>query len=635
MYYRPEVDGLRAIAVLPVILFHAGISAFSGGYLGVDVFFVISGYLITSIIVQGLESKQGFSLLHFYERRARRILPALGLTILLTLLLAPFVLMPEQIKDVGQSVFASTLFASNYFFYLEIDYFNPFASKAPLLHTWSLAVEEQFYVIFPVLLIILHRFRSGYTLPIVLIFTASLVAAIWTTQVNAQLSFYSIHTRAWELAVGAGLALHMRRLTDKGRITGGAANVIGVVSLGILVASLMMIPKDVAHPGVVTLIPVLATALLIRYAQPDTAAYKVLSSRSLVHIGLMSYGLYLYHNPLFSYVDVYFDYLGDETSRIKIALIPLVYIIALASLHLVERPALRGKKLNRSAVLATATGGIATVAAIGLGIHLMNGFQKPLTEYYQARGMTPLANAEKEKRKIEEVRKRFSPANASFDCNDGCRRYLVIGDSLAEDTFFALASSSQIGQFRFARMDDTCMSGMSSVREIELREPCMAPINEIGTLLREADVILIAAKWQEHTWRDGLDLADMLHNELGKPVVIFGSAMFTDLASFSVKAWRNGYSRGEKLNRALYRYQRWDRLRTNDKLRDATERTSQIGWISRHAFFCDRTRETCDLFNNEGLPLIWDNAHLTVTAYPMYAQYIERKLMESGIIDVS
>ena len=128
MKYRPEVDGLRAVAVLPVMLFHAGVPGFSGGFLGVDVFFVISGYLITTIIVSELQTTGRFNLAHFYERRARRILPALGVTILLTLALAPFVLVPGQIKDVGQSVFATALFLSNYFFYLEIDYFNPFAS---------------------------------------------------------------------------------------------------------------------------------------------------------------------------------------------------------------------------------------------------------------------------------------------------------------------------------------------------------------------------------------------------------------------------------------------------------------------------------------------------------------------------
>ena len=632
MQYRAEVDGLRAVAVLPVILFHAGISAFAGGYLGVDVFFVISGYLITTIIVDGLQSERGFSLLHFYERRVRRILPALALTILLTLAIAPFVLVPGQIKDVGQSVFATALFASNYFFYLEIDYFNPFAAQAPLLHTWSLAVEEQFYLLFPLLLMALHRTRVGYGWLIALVFVASFVAALVTVQSNPQLAFYSIHTRAWELAVGAGLGLWMRKLGAEDLRAGRPADLVSGAALVVLAISLMVVPKDAGHPGFVTLVPVFATALLIRYAQQGTLAHAILSHRIMVHIGLMSYGLYLYHNPLFSYVDVYFDYLGDGTTLYKLALIPLVYLMALASLHLVERPILRGTRVKRPFVLASAVAGIAAFAGAGLFIHVKNGFQSELTAFYQSRGMTLLADADKEQVLIEEIRAQHVPAAAPFDCAPGeCRRFLFIGDSLSEDSYLAMASNSEIGEFRRVYMDDECMGGIVSVREIETRAPCMSKTNDFGNLLREADVILIAAKWQESTWPDGIELARLLRKELDKPVVVFGSAMFTDLASFSVKAWRNGYASDAELDEALYRYQRWDRLRISDKLRDAVADAPEIGWVSRHAFFCDRDKEVCKLFDEAGRPLIWDNAHLTVWGYPLYARYVEARLAELGI----
>ena len=206
MKYRAEIDGLRALAVLPVILFHAGFEWFSGGFIGVDVFFVISGYLITTIIISEI-ADGNFSLINFYERRARRILPALVFTVLLTILMAPFILLPGQIKDLGQTLVSISTFLSNYFFYLELDYFNEFSSKNPLLHTWSLAVEEQFYIFFPILLILIFsKGQKAILTSLISIFMLSVFSANSLSSYDASLSFYSLHTRAWELMVGALVA---------------------------------------------------------------------------------------------------------------------------------------------------------------------------------------------------------------------------------------------------------------------------------------------------------------------------------------------------------------------------------------------------------------------------------------------
>ncbi len=205
--YRPEVDGLRALAVLPVILFHAGFSAFSGGFVGVDVFFVINGYLITGIILAEISGDR-FSIVSFYERRARRLLPALFVVMAVTLPFAWAWLLPSDMIDFGESLIAVATFCSNVLFWRESDYFSGDASLKPLLHTWSLAVEEQYYLLFPPLLLLLTRLRTQVmTCVLIIAALASLTMASWGTTHKPTAAFYLLPTRGWELLIGALLAI--------------------------------------------------------------------------------------------------------------------------------------------------------------------------------------------------------------------------------------------------------------------------------------------------------------------------------------------------------------------------------------------------------------------------------------------
>lgn len=208
MKYRPEIDGLRAVAVIPVIFFHAGVSAFNGGFVGVDVFFVISGYLITTIILSEME--QGtFSLINFYERRARRILPALFLVILVSLPFAWLWLIPSDMRDFSQSLVAVSTFSSNILFWRESGYWDAASEMKPLLHTWSLAVEEQYYVLFPLFLMLVWRFRKRWILAsFMLVAGISLATAQWGAYHQPSATFYLLLTRGWEPAIGAGIAFY-------------------------------------------------------------------------------------------------------------------------------------------------------------------------------------------------------------------------------------------------------------------------------------------------------------------------------------------------------------------------------------------------------------------------------------------
>ena len=217
MKYRSEIDGLRAFAVLPVLLFHAGVDFVSGGYLGVDIFFVISGYLITYILVTDL-SNGTFSLVNFYERRARRILPALFFVLFISTICSYLLLSPLQLRDYSQSLVAVVSFLSNVYFYLTSGYFSNAAEELPLLHTWSLAVEEQYYVLFPLLLAALWRSKTVLLFAISAIAIGSFLLALHLAESDSSANFYLLPSRGWELLVGAGAALWAKKHQNRDRI---------------------------------------------------------------------------------------------------------------------------------------------------------------------------------------------------------------------------------------------------------------------------------------------------------------------------------------------------------------------------------------------------------------------------------
>ena len=210
MKLRPEIDGLRAVAVVPVILFHAGVTQFSGGFVGVDIFFVVSGYLITSILIEDIETGR-FSISHFYERRARRILPALSFVVLVCLPFAWFLLLPDQLHDFSKSLIAVNLFLSNFYFWSESGYFDTSAEETPLLHTWSLAFEEQYYLLFPVLLLVFWRLgRQKVFWLIAALALSSLILSEWGWRKHPDANFYLLPSRAWELLSGSMAAFWVK-----------------------------------------------------------------------------------------------------------------------------------------------------------------------------------------------------------------------------------------------------------------------------------------------------------------------------------------------------------------------------------------------------------------------------------------
>ncbi|MRI34319.1 hypothetical protein EOPP23_15120 [Endozoicomonas sp. OPT23] len=366
MKYRAEIDGLRALAVVPVILFHAGFELFRGGFVGVDVFFVISGYLITTILIEDIENER-FSIVNFYERRARRILPALFLVMLVCIPFAWMWMLPTQMKDFSQSLVAVSLFASNILFWRESGYFNAAAEEKPLLHTWSLAVEEQYYVLFPIFLILAWRFGKNRVFWMIVVMAAiSLLLSEWGWRNEATANFYLAPTRAWELFAGSIAAFIVQK---KGVQKNNALSLLGLAAI---VFSIFFYDETIPFPSVYALVPVLGVVLLVLYADKETFAAKLLSTRAFVGVGLISYSAYLWHQPLFAFARL--RTLENPSLLLMSALCVLSLSLAYYSWLFIEKPFRNRQLIEGKKSLIISLFGLISFFGVGIIGHLSGGF---------------------------------------------------------------------------------------------------------------------------------------------------------------------------------------------------------------------------------------------------------------------
>ncbi len=361
--YRPDIDGIRAIAVTAVLLFHCGFATFSGGYIGVDIFFVISGYLITGHLAAEIAVSGRVSIGKFYERRIRRIVPALVVVLVITELAGAWLLLPSYLVRASKALAAAALSVSNVYLWQASNYFEPSSNFQPFLHTWSLSVEEQFYLFIPIVMGLTGKLVRGRWLllfgPLVL---GSFALSVYATTRGPTANFYLLPTRAWELGIGSLLATVplppiKRQLTS---------DLVSALALLLMVVPVFLYDDATAFPGLNALYPCLGSALLIYVGGATTTGFvtRLLSSRPFVAVGLISYSLYLVHWPLIALMR--FQTVAPLTNLQVVIVLSLSFVLATLCWRFVERPFRHATPfMTRARVLLGGGAALAGVAALG------------------------------------------------------------------------------------------------------------------------------------------------------------------------------------------------------------------------------------------------------------------------------
>lgn len=469
--YRPDIDGLRAIAVLSVVLFHFGIGGVSGGFVGVDIFFVISGFLITGIVHREIERGE-FTFSGFYERRIRRIFPALLVVLTLTLAIGFWLLLPSDLVYLGKSTLATILFSSNVFFWRNSGYFEQGSELNPLLHTWSLALEEQFYIGFPIFLLLVYRyfpkFLKYYVLALAFL---SLVLCIWMQSIRPSATFYLLPFRAWELLIGSFLVVGGLPLISRQWIR----EILAWVGLALIMASIFFIEAGSDFPGWKALFPVIGAAILIYSGSSGISSVgQILGMRPIVFFGLISYSLYLWHWPAL----VYIKFLGDLNITKFQAFFGLVLslILSIFTYYFVEIPFRRKRETftKNRLIVGTITIGIALIS-VSLAVTLRNGFSSRVSKEVNAIDRQASAQLKFE----STCHKNFDYAVSSPDCRLGYYNQVPSAVLWGDSHALAIAPAfdrafQQIGIASYLVSYDSCPPLFDLVLVGEYSESCSA-----------------------------------------------------------------------------------------------------------------------------------------------------------------
>jgi peptidoglycan/LPS O-acetylase OafA/YrhL len=635
--YRPEIDGMRTVAVLSVIVYHLKITIaeaklLPGGFLGVDLFFVLSGYLITGIILAELHETGRFGIRNFYMRRARRILPPLLLVMLAAIPVAWAILTPTQLESFGGSLVASLGFASNVFWYYEQGAYG--ASSAllnPFLHTWSLAIEEQYYLLFPLGLAFLHRKRPEWVGPaLVLGIVLSLAAAQILTMKKADLSFYSPTSRAWEMLAGSALAFAQTRTPQALKGLPGARMLASAGLVVLLVCIAITDLAATAHPGIATIPVILATCAMIWFADPRDPATRLMSSRPFVAIGKLSYSLYLWHFPIFAFGRlISIDAPGPADWAVWLI---LTFACTVAGYHLIEKP-FRFRLAARPFALAT---GAATAVAIAFsaGVYAGGGWPDRLSaraalfapssydnEALQTMSWSVL-DALAPQEKIDNWNAHGPSRNEAerlWFKDPDATHVLVIGNSHANDAFNALYLNADL----FAGMEFARFGLRGDIPQDQFQELLASPNFEA------ADVLAMAPAFNMEQLPAFRHAVKRLLGA-GKRIVLFDNiAEFHSVNNRPLFDWwvlsHDGALDVGAIN-ALGHARESQRPDEANAALHAFAAENGLTIYSRRALICDDAAASCALSTPEGYKTMYDYGHWTLEG----AKFFGARMAERG-----
>ena len=600
--YRPDVDGLRAVAIISVLLFHGGVSVLSGGYVGVDVFFVISGFVITTKLLEEIDEGK-FSVANFYTRRIRRILPALVAVILASSVAALVLFLPDAMDDFSQSVIATATFMSNMFFWKNSGYFDPDALNRPLLHTWSLAIEEQFYIIIPIALYLIVRYARRWAAAI---FAASAIASlalsIFVTDSAPTANFFVLPTRAWELLLGVLVAMApwtpipYRALRE----------LIALTAFGLIVLPVLTYTSATPFPGLAAFVPTFGTAVLIYLGKngQESGITSGLSLRPMVGVGLISYSLYLVHWPIIVFAR--YVILRDLAGWEILAAVAAAFVLACLSYRFIEGPFRRPRKpMERKRLFAATAAVLAGISAFGVAGVLTGGVSFLHPHFAQ---MEEAADSEPD---LWLSKRCFLISqDASAWAGDMCvrthgapRNALLWGDSFAAQYISGLIDHQKELTHNIVQYTVAGCPPVLSYRSFA-RPSCHefnARVFQVAERYH-VDTVILSARWDELRERGLAGLSDTIQQlrAKGYKVYVLGqSPMFT----FDVKLL--DYRRaGEEPTGDARWYLSFPREQ-NDALRAAS---AQADFIDPLPSFCDRN--LCAYKDPQGL-LFADYGHFS------------------------
>jgi peptidoglycan/LPS O-acetylase OafA/YrhL len=616
--YRADIDGLRALAVAIVVIFHAGVSPLRGGFIGVDIFFVISGYLITRQISTDLE-RGTFSILGFYERRIRRIVPALLFTIAVTLAIAPFVLFPSELMTSGITAIASILSVANLYLLTSAGYFAADSGTQPLIHMWSLGVEEQFYLLFPLLLAAFGgASRTAARRTTLLLALASLALCVVLTRYDRDFAYYFPLARAWELLAGAALVF-----VTIPRMPSWIRNVAAAGALLLIGASALRFYPQMAFPGFYALAPCLAAMTLIAVGSAGGSAVTTgLSAGPLVWIGRISYSLYLVHWPIL----VFYRMARGEPINAAEAWALVVASVAAAYLswRFVERPFREKRFLATRSALFAGTG-FAGAALVFIAALL---------------SFAPLATSGSETKRLASFltyddadvyrkgrcflfghRDSLSDFNAS-EClqpASGKPNILLVGDSHAADLWYGLKT-----EFPNAHVMQATSTGCKPVLGTRGEKTCVDLMEmALGPFLQSSrpDVIILSARWIAGDIPDVRRTLTALAGKAGQ-VVVLGP-----IAEYSMPLPRLLAQVSAGRDPALLVEARLPEQEKTDRDLGAAVRASEAGYVSIYRMLCSSDGAPCQTITSN-VPIQWDYGHLTAQG----SQFVARKLREGGVL---
>lgn len=651
-HYRADIDGLRAIAVLAVVFFHFDFSWCKGGFVGVDIFFVISGYLITSIITKSVQ-KNTFTFSHFYSRRFKRILPALTAVVIASALCGAIILHPGTLMDLARSISANSLFLSNFYFFSESGYFDEPSLLKPLLHTWSLAVEEQFYIIMPVLIVLISKLRKKPLLPILLILCIlSFALNIYFVNTAPEFTFFLLPTRAWELLIGSILAVSLNTPIKSERLKFG----IALVGLTSITLSIFLINPSTAFPGYAALFPTLGTAMIIQSGKHGGSyIHTLLSTKIMVFIGLISYSLYLWHWPILIFSKIYA--ITEMQSIHKLGALLLIFLISILSYRFIEKPFRHSNKFTDK---HTITFSIATLLMTCLAGHFIlqkNGFPDRI------KGLGTNASITNEAQWVHwgQCENALKPFRTQDDlCILGAQNqkpsFIVWGDSHAR----AMATAIDISA-RHHNLSGYVISRNACPPLFNIEKPGRNNCHELNQVVKKIilnntdslQAIVMVARWPHYihemeleavfqnenvvpandnitTFKAGLDSTIRFLNGQKKSIIIVNAVpeIWHHVPTLNLSAYLTGRDINQLIGLPTSSHK--ERLKTTNSIFNTYSSLKQITMVQPSVLLCDTSRCNVAIDYN---PLYRDSDHLSTYGAefvsplfdPVFAEFSQNK----------